>query len=500
MKKFISILLMFVMIFSFVACSSGDDNSKNTGSADDTTGYKGPNDNGIEYEEDDLPDDLDFGGQSVKFLMSKRKSDIDIAGVFTEELTSDIVNDSIYNREQYVEERLKVEIEPIYIDPTVGDFEKELEKMIASDEDMYQLLGYITFAFTRFVFMDYFNDLYSLDYINLEKPWWSQTFNEEAEVMGGLYITTGSLSLSLTRYMFAIFYNKALANSNSETSPELLELYDIVEKGDWTFDKMYELGNSIYIDNNGNDTADEEDSFGLGFQRAIGTDSIWSSFDINILSTTDDGWFELDVPTEKMYSALGTMVNLLHNTTGCFVAGGDDQDLEKLSAMMASDNLLFMNNKLHAIESETLRNMQSDYGILPFPKYDEKQTNYYTYAHDSYHSFAIPKTNQKPDVAAAVLEAMASYAYRDTEPAYLDTALKGKYMSDPQSRKMLDLVVDGFKVDAAWIYLETLSAEYPSKFRMMMDGNQTNFASAHATMSKKVNNALKMFKATTKFS
>ena len=497
MKKIFSIFLVLAMLFSFAACSSGDGNSKNTGPVGDTTGYNGPNDNGIEYEKDDLPDGLNFGGATVKFMLET----VGRGDLFSDELNSDVVNDSIYNREKYVEERIGVELEPVYIDPqNGGDYEKEIEKMIASDEDMYQLLGYTTFAFTRFVFNDYFNDLYDLEYINLEKPWWSQTFNAEAEIMDGLYVTTGSLSLSLTRSLFAIFYNKTVAANNAEDNPELDDLYDIVESGDWTYDKMYELGSSVYVDNNGNDEADEEDSFGLGFQRGIGIDFIWSSFDISILSPDENGWFEIDIPTEKLYSSLERLTNLLFNTNGCFVIGGGDGGLNTLSAMMASDNLIFMNNMLNAIETPTLRNMQSDYGILPTPKYDEKQSGYYSYAHDSYISFAIPKTNLNPDIAAAALEAMASYAYRDTEPAYLDTALKGKYMSDPQSRRMLDLVVDGFKVDAAWIYLETLSAEYPSNFRIFISHNKTNYASEHTKMEKKIKNALNMFKITSKFS
>ena len=60
-------------------------------------------------------------------------------------------------------------------------------------------------------------------------------------------------------------------------------------------------------------------------------------------------------------------------------------------------------------------------------------------------------------------------------------------MSDPQSRKMLDLVVDGFKVDAAWIYLETLGAEYPSEMRIAIHNGDTNFASKHATLERKMN-------------
>ena len=94
----------------------------------------------------------------------------------------------------------------------------------------------------------------------------------------------------------------------------------------------------------------------------------------------------------------------------------------------------------------------------------------------------------------AVLEAMASYAYRDTMPAYLNTVLKGQYMSDPDSRRMVDIIVDGFMVDAAWIY-ETLSHEYPVWYRYMLEKGERSYASQHAATEKKVETLLKIYKS-----
>jgi len=492
MKSLISIVLVLVMLFSFAACSGGSaDQPKDTTVSNDTTASNPQND--IVYEEDDLPDDLRFGGEKITFLLpGQRTLNTEI---FTDELNSDVVNDSVYNREKYVEDRLDVELEAEYV--SENEYEDVVEKQHASDDDIYQVLGYITFAFTRFVFTDYFNDLNQLNYIDLEKPWWSQTFNEEAEIMDMQFVATGSLALSLQRSMFAVFYNKTLADNYSDKYPELNELYDIVDRGEWTYDKFYELGSEIYVDNNGDDLKDMEDTFGIGFQGWVGADVIWSSFDIDILSHDEEGWFELAVPVEKMYSSLERIHVLLNDTTGCFDPGHGDENLDDLSAMMAADNLLFMSNTLDAVESATMRNMQSDYGILPFPKYDDKQDNYYTYAHDSYTSFAIPKTCRNTDAAAAVLEALASYSYRETNPNYFNVALKGKYMSDPQSRMMLDTVVNGFKVDAAWIYLETLGSKFPSSFRPSSD---TSYATSYAKLSKQVTLMLKLYKSQTSFS
>ena len=134
--------------------------------------------------------------------------------------------------------------------------------------------------------------------------------------------------------------------------------------------------------------------------------------------------------------------------------------------------------------------MQDEYGILPFPKWDENQDNYYSFAHDQYLSFSIPVTNQNPDIAGAVLEAMASYSYRDTVPTYLDQVLKGRYMSDAQSRNMIDLVVKGFKVDASWIYALTLG-QFGQNFRSDMTSGSTSYATTYTQAEKTIKIALK---------
>ena len=138
--------------------------------------------------------------------------------------------------------------------------------------------------------------------------------------------------------------------------------------------------------------------------------------------------------------------------------------------------------------------MQDDYGMIPFPKYDVSQKEYYSYAWDQYVSFSIPATNPNPDAAAAVLEAMASYSYRETVPIYLDIALKGKYMNDAKSRKMVDLIVDNFKLDTAWIYIFTIGAGYPSAYRSTIYENDTAFASKHQKKSNEVKKDLFGFK------
>ena len=284
----------------------------------------------------------------------------------------------------------------------------------------------------------------------------------------------------------------------SKDNPELADVYALVDSGKWTFDKLTELSTSIYNDLNGNSEADMEDLYGLGFHTWIGTDPIWSSFNINIFSKTSDGWYELDVSTDKLYDALEKIRYVIHDTVGCFTpedGKADESLINELAVKFAGDSLMFMENRLSAAEDPILRNMQSDYGLLPFPKYDEKQKEYYSHAHDAYTVLAIPVTNRNSDIAGAVLEAMASYSYRDTIPAYLNVALKGKYMSDPNARKVVDLIVNGFTLDTAWMYVYTLGGGFNDEFREVMYENKTAYASTYTSVSNLVKRNMKIYKS-----
>ena len=67
-------------------------------------------------------------------------------------------------------------------------------------------------------------------------------------------------------------------------------------------------------------------------------------------------------------------------------------------------------------------------------------------------------------------------------------------MSDPESRKTIDIVVDGIKIDAAWIYIHTLANDYPRQYRYYIADGGRSFATQHQIYSKKVATVLNVYK------
>ena len=133
--------------------------------------------------------------------------------------------------------------------------------------------------------------------------------------------------------------------------------------------------------------------------------------------------------------------------------------------------------------------MEDDYGIIPYPKYDDIQEGYYTFQHDQIGVFAIPTTSERAETASAVFEAMSSESNASVVPAYYDIALKGKYSRDADSAEMIDIIHNGHKLDAAWIYCTTIGtlAQTP---RNMMRAQSSDFASTYKRSEKLYNKTI----------
>ena len=126
-----------------------------------------------------------------------------------------------------------------------------------------------------------------------------------------------------------------------------------------------------------------------------------------------------------------------------------------------------------------MRNMSDDYGIVPIPKLDEAQSEYYSYAHDTFTAYAVPATviDERLEQVGAILEAMASESYRTVLPAYYEITLKDKYCNDPESRDMLDTIINSFYIDAGVLYTKKIQSVH-QKMRDFIGKNANNIVAS----------------------
>ena len=112
--------------------------------------------------------------------------------------------------------------------------------------------------------------------------------------------------------------------------------------------------------------------------------------------------------------------------------------------------------------AEIFRDLGFDFGILPYPKLDESQSDYITSSRATYSLLGITVTASDIDAAAAVLEASASENYRSVTPVYFEKALKVKYSRDDVSSQMFDIIRGHISFDFGVVHgpmMENISTE-----------------------------------------
>jgi hypothetical protein len=101
--------------------------------------------------------------------------------------------------------------------------------------------------------------------------------------------------------------------------------------------------------------------------------------------------------------------------------------------------VMFLVNYVNAALNDEMREMKTDFGILPYPKYDESQKDYYSRIEGCEMS-GIPNTVTDKARTSAVIEALASISATTVEPAYYDIVLKSQAARDNDSSEMLDII------------------------------------------------------------
>lgn len=456
-KKILALMALAALalaLFAAASCQAENNDAKavsgendaddpadpSSGGADDAAG--GDEDSRAGYK-DSLPDDLDFGGMEYRILTRSDNSEVFLNAEFAGEEIGEIVNDAVYRRQKSIEEKLGINVSAIVTDDTVAS----TRKSVKTGDDVYDIIAGYAYFITPLALEGSFVNLGEFPYVDYEKPWWPDSITKHLKINGKLYFMTGDYTLSLIRAMHCIVFNKQVAQDFS-----LPNLYQIVRDGDWTLDKLEETVKSVSRDVNGDGAWGIEDIYGLA---TLSYDEYFPAFQLPMTETNSDGTLKLAVYSEKFVNAYNRMYEIAHSTASYSIkALHADRSHEK--TLFSEDRLLF--NFVLLTDCEQYRDMESDYGIIPHPKYDKTQDNYYTVSHDYYSLLCVPVTADPSRYAmvGAVTEAVAAEGYRTVTPAYFDVALKNKYSRDDESSQMLDMLAAQITFQPAIIYSNSL--------------------------------------------
>ena len=492
-KKVLSLILAVLMLLPMaVACAETPNEGDNTSAEAQITAAPNGADETAEPEETELlsrtlPADLKFNGETVTIL--SRDAAFVSDELWVDDQNGAMINDAIYKRNAKVMEQLNVSIESIKLAGDAYSVSTELRNAASNGEAYFDIAANSTYSTIMYTCENVFLDLTKCEYLDLDAIYWSQGYNESASIGDAQYLATGALALSLYRLMFITFYNKNLLEA-----AQYENLYDVVDDGRWTLDYQIQLSKDLYKDSDGSGTVSEGDVVGFAGSTLSYLDPYWSSCDIQIITKDADNYFVYSLNSEKLSNTVDKLITLFHQSNAWFDrSSGDDGKQTAMSNLFTSGNVGTATLRLGSVETEQFINMQDEYGIIPMPKYDETQEKYYTFLHDQFTSIGITSVlsndEEKVQMLGAVLEAMALENYKSVAPAYYEVALKGRYLDDPDSWRMLDMIYENVKVDAGVLYTKNLGSIHHI-YRDMVDVGNNAISSKLKAVSRQVEKQL----------
>ncbi|MBQ9976621.1 MAG: hypothetical protein IJP16_08920 [Clostridia bacterium] len=445
MKRVLSLLLVFVMLFSSCAllfsCSDKPEEVKKG----DGEKKQLVDDGSIFYErslvKDDLPD-VNYGGREFRVVAHMPGE------VFVKEEDrnkGDLIKDAHFARTNAVENRFGVKVSIAYTG-TYSEVSSYVSKTVLSGSDEFDLLMGMAVDTGGLVTKKLFLNWHEIENIDFDKPWWSKSTVEELTYNGKCPIAVSDLNFSSITSTYCMIFNKSLA-----ASYELGNIYDIVLDGKWTIDKLHEMVKDLYVDD-GNDTRDDNDFYGIYHDHGSCVNTYLWSFDNPVCKKDEEGVPQVAIKTDKIDTIVTKLYDMFYNTAGVYYDIDYNNEKGISKTRFYEKKSVFAIATLSTPTGEKLRNFEDDYGIIPYPKYDENQAEYKTMA-DGYHSvLAVPKTVKDTEFVGTIVEALSAETWKTVTPTLYEIALKTRYLRDSESKEVLDLIIDGRTFDFGFIY------------------------------------------------
>ncbi len=418
-----------------------------------------------------LPD-TKFDSAEVMFLTSENKgydwySSYDI---YAAEMNGQLINDAVFTRNQMLEERLDVVIAETKRE---GAHQIARESLIAGDDQFHVVMPYINSTISLAT-EGLLTDLRTVEWMDLDKPWWDQRANNNMIIANKLFFSTGDISILDNECTMVMFFNKDMVAEYGLESP-----YDLVKNMGWTIDKVKEMAQVVTNDADGNGKLDKADVWGMTVASNAPI-SFYFGAGERIVVSDPEKELVLSIGNSRSYDVFEKVMDL------CLDEKVIHADFNDAAPMFNEGRVLFTTFAL--VDINDLREAEFAFGILPYPMFDEAQGEYNNLISTGLVTTAsIPYNCKDVTMTGAVLEAMAYYSMDTLTPAYYDNALKGRYVRDEESGDMLDIIFATRVYDLGFIFDWGGAGSLVTK---RFQAKSTDFASAVEGIQTKAETAL----------
>ena len=419
-------LFLAILLTSTASCG-GSAASTDTTAADTAGGDTTAAEGGYDYA------GKDFGGFEFRVLNYDERWNCNMSLDF-ESQTGETLNDAIYERNRYVEEMLNFKLVEVFPSGTGdGVICDDLTTAVAAGDDVYDA-AYQPISDRPPVVTDgYLHDLTEISTIKLEEEYWDNTLNDLMTIGGHLYTASSPMHLMTFDLSWVVLFNEDMFTDLKLEFP-----YQLVRDGKWTLDKMNEyVTATVRLNGDESFTFNDAGSCVYGIAAHNGAPLAFNFAADNRLVVAEDDSFKVTFDTERTFDTMEKMIKLMRPSAGhanINNTSGPGFYIDVFRARRAA----FLTCEVKATLEE--RDMEDSFGMIPFPKFDESQKNYYTNTTYRASWLTFPKTLKDPERAGVIVDALSYESFNDILPLYYDVTVSQKGLRNDDSIEMLDII------------------------------------------------------------
>ncbi len=379
-------------------------------------------------------DEVNGGGETFDVFLAYGVFDADY---IVEEETGDTIKDIIYQRNAEVERYFDIDFSfrAGNVEETNSSATPKIRSFIQAGDDTYEVYVNVQHAGMPLVYEDLFVEwTENMPYANLDNPWWYQNVKRDLNFSDKIYVMVGDYNFHCLKASGAIAFNKTIMDELEMEYP-----YQMVKDGTWTIDKFIEMVKAGQKDLNGDGIIKpEDDRLGFSGWKWEMVPAMFVGMGGSPVTKDDDNLPVLNINNERTFNVIDKLIELYDDGNGAW-DGGNTYGVS--GKMFNESRLLFHDTTLTGLPG--LRNLEDDFGAVPYPKLDEDQEDYYSRIVNFSSLTYIPVTNQKLELTSAVLEYMAYISHNELIPAFYDEILNIKTARDYETEEMIDIIRNG---------------------------------------------------------
>ena len=485
--KLLSLLLAGIMLLScFVACAESTEQGSDTDASTQAEVEEATKSEAqIALE---ALDAVDFGGKDLGILYEDGfKGEVEaINGTVDKEGGDDqTINDAVYKRNHFLEERCKLKFVPIA--SSAGTILSDVSNASMAGDGSVHLIDTTLMNSANFSVGGYLYNYRDLD-VDIDQPWWDEG-TADFELDGRVYFMSGDVNFADDNMTYVLLFNTKLREEYAATIPNP---YDTVLNGDWTLEYFKSVIQNISADD-GDGQWNEKDKYGFVTTWEFGN-TFFIGSDLRYIVNDENGTPSLFLADaskmEKAMNVLKLSQSIYHENNATFMSPPGEEGLGL--EIFKNNRALFYSEIASYLKEINRISGNTSFGVLPIPKYSKTQEHYRTWVYPAGSALSVSSAIKDPETMGLIVENYALLSSQYVKPAYYDITLTSKNIQDKQSKQMLDIIFQNRVYDMA-LYYQSSFGKYFDLFKTATYKNEDSFQSGYKSVEKAFSRNLSKF-------